>query len=412
MRPLLALLAALLPLWPLSTWDEFRHNIGNNAVVRGTLVTSWKVQTRGSFSSSPSEAGGAIFIGNNAGMLYKIDARTGDTMWTYQTKASLMTDPLVVDGSVIVGEGNQTSYVDQGGLTKVGTSENAVIAVDEETGREQWRVPLAGTGMPTPALLGTTLVEHDGSGDVTGIDVKTGRVLYKQHVAGAASMVAMLPVSKGRFITQSVSPNSVWEIDGSNGHVVWEHRFPDNSSGLSDCPPAADRNRAFCDYEMPAPGAQRAHVGQPAVEHVFAVDIGSGKLLWDVPVATGELPQWNEAAIPLVYKRIVYVGSSISPRVQALDPVTGRILWQRTVNGAVKGGICGNDGVLYLGDYAGYLWAINAQTGAVVGEKNMHTIFNVGSPLIAGETLVVGTKTGEVLAVPLNEILTAHDPAP
>lgn len=410
MRWVLALLAATLPLWPVSTWVQFRHNVGNNAVVRGTLSTSWQVQTDGPFSSSPSEVNGTLYAANNTGSLYAIDIANGRVLWTFHATSPLMTNPLVMDGSVIVGEGNQVSYV-AAGITKVGTSENALIAVDPKSGHERWRVALAGTGMPTPALIGSVLVEHDGSGDVTGIDARNGKILYRTHISGGASMVSMLPIAGDRFVTASVSPNSVWEVNGRSGAVIWQHRFSDQASGMSDCPPAGDRERqrVFCDYTVPPAGAVRAHVGAPAVQHAFGIDARNGSLLWDVPYASGTLPQWNEASIPLVYRRNLYVGSSVAPQVQAFAPTSGHILWQRQVNGVVKSGLCGKDGVLYFGDYAGYLWAVDALSGKVIGSKNMHTVFNVGSPLIAGNTLIVGTNTGTIIALPLEQIRSSHD---
>jgi outer membrane protein assembly factor BamB len=408
MHWMLALLAAALPLLPVSHWDQFRYDSANNAVVRGTLAASWQLQTDGPFSSTPTLVGGVLYADNNNGTLYAIDVHHGRVLWKFHVRDALMTNPLVAAGNVIVGEGNQISYVADG-LTKVGTSENALIAVDAHTGRERWRVRLAGTGMPTPALLGKVLVEHDGSGDVTGIDVSSGRVLYRTHIGGAASMVAMLPVGHDRFVTASTSPNSVWEIDGRTGSVVWEHRFTEATSGLSDCPPAADGSRVFCDYATPLDGVTRAHVGAPAIERMYAIDTRSGRMLWDIPFAVGMLPKWNESAIPLVYDGKVFVGSSVAPHVQALDPQSGRVLWKRNVRGPVKGGFCGKDGVVYFGDFGGYLWALDARTGAVIGEKHVHTSFNVGSPLIAGETLIVGSNTGTVIALPLKDIRSSHD---
>jgi outer membrane protein assembly factor BamB len=405
--PWMLLMVSLL--FPLTHWDQFRHNIGNNAVVRGTLSSSWRIQTDGPFSSSPSLTGDAIYIGNNNGTLYAIQAQSGNVLWTFHTESPLMTNPLVIHGSVIVGEGNQISYVADDGRTQVGTSENAIIALDASSGRERWRVQLAGTGMPTPALVDGVLVEHDGSGEVTGIDASNGHVLYKTHIGGAASMVSLLPVGRHRFVTTSVSPNSVWEIDGRSGKVIWQHGFDASASGMSDCPPAGDGVRIFCDYAAPGPGSDRAHVGAPATERLFALDAKTGALLWDRAYANGALPEWNEAAIPLVYRRILYVGSSLAPQIAALDPSSGRTLWKTSVNGVVKGGLCGHGGAIYFGDYAGYLWALDAHSGRVIGVKNMHTSFNVGSPLIAGHTLIVGTNTGELLAVPLETIRTSHD---
>jgi hypothetical protein len=55
------------------------------------------------------------------------------------------------------------------------------------------------------------------------------------------------------------------------------------------------------------------------------------------------------------------------------------------------------------------LWSFNAATGAVIGSKQFSDGFRVGSPIIAGRTLLIGSNHGDVFAVPLNDLLTSHD---
>ncbi|MGB6519892.1 MAG: PQQ-binding-like beta-propeller repeat protein, partial [Candidatus Cybelea sp.] len=77
--------------------------------------------------------------------------------------------------------------------------------------------------------------------------------------------------------------------------------------------------------------------------------------------------------------------------------------------GAVKGGIVEVGGIVYFGDLGGYLWALDAKTGRVIGVKNMHTPFNVGSPIVVGRTLIIGSDSGSVIAVPLATIRSSQD---
>jgi outer membrane protein assembly factor BamB len=298
---------------------------------------------------------------------------------------------------------------DGSGREQVGTSENAVIALDAASGHERWRVPLYGTGMPTPAIIGNTIVEHDGNGYVTGIDVRNGHLLYRRFIGGAASMVSIMPVGRHHFITAGHIPNAVLKIDARTGNIKWQTNFAQAVSGLSDCPPAGDKVQAYCDYTVPPQGVDKLHVGAQADERAFALNLHTGNIAWDVPIASGALPQWNEAAIPVVYGGALYIGSSVAPQMHAIDPASGRILWTRQVKGVVKGGVSGTDHAVYFGDYAGYLWALSAKDGSVIGVKNMNTVFNVASPLIAGQTLFIGTMTGEIIALPLEEIRRSHD---
>ena len=112
---------------------------------------------------------------------------------------------------------------------------------------------------------------------------------------------------------------------------------------------------------------------------------------------------------PLVRGRTLYFGGSIAPYVHALSVEHGDVLWRARVKGPVKGGIAAKDGILYFGDHAGYLWALDARTGTTIGSKRMRTSFNVGSPVIDGNTLVIGSNSGTVIAIPLDVIRNSRD---
>ncbi len=167
--------------------------------------------------------------------------------------------------------------------------------------------------------------------------------------------------------------------------------------------------RIYCDYAIPPSAAVPIQTERRAVTRFYALDARTGKRAWDVALDDGTLPIRNEAAIPLVLGSTVYVGSSVSPLFHALDSRTGRMKWRASTHGPVKGGVVAVDGTLYFGDLGGYLWALDAASGKVVGVKNMHTPFNVGSPIAAGRTLIIGSRGGTLQAVPLARIRSAHD---
>lgn len=373
-------------------WTQFRNSPTNNAVVRGGLKVQWEVLTDGRISASPAFTGGVVFIGTNAGTLYAIRANSGQVVWKQHASRALMSAPLVYRSLVIVGEGN------------AGTP-GAILAYDRATGVLRWRTRLRGTGMPTPAIIDGILVHHDGSGRITGMDPMTGRRLYDRDLHSIASMSAALPLGNGTFVTSGVRFNAVVDVDAHTGRVIWrQDAFPQNASGIGDCPMASDGKRLFGDYVAPDRRAGRMQVGSAVREHAYALDVRTGRLLWDMPLQRGTLPIRNQAGIPVVKSGIVYVGGAISPWIDAVDARTGRILWKKQTYGAVKGAFTVRRGVLYFGDISGYLWALDARTGRKIGVKPMPTSFNVGSPIIIGKTLVIGSFTGSVYAVPLQAI--------
>ena len=393
-----------------TNWTQFRLNARNNPVVSSKLKAAWRIETGAPFSASPSVVGTTLFIGNNGGTLYAVDVRTGTVLWKTTEPASLMSNPLIWNGSVIVGEGNQGAYTgDSDHPVIVGPGENALIAYDAVSGAERWRVPLRGSGMPTAAIVSGVLVHHDGFGDFLALDPDTGRITYRKDLKSIASMSAILPVGDGRIVTNGVGATELQELNAGTGDAIWTHAFDASASGIGDCPAATNGTAIVCDY-VAAPHGEALHVGDDAIEHAYALDAKTGALLWDVALEDGELPQGNESAIPLLEKHFAFVGSAVAPVMHALDAQTGRTAWSLVVRGAVKDGPVLKDGIVYFGDLGGYLWAVDVKTGNVVGDKSIGVAFNVGSPVIVGETLIIGSETGALLALPLESIRSAHDP--
>jgi outer membrane protein assembly factor BamB len=390
---------------------QFRLNDANNAVLPGTLQTAWQIRGLGPFSSSPSVAGGILYVGDNTGGLYAIDPVTGRMFWRAHVSNPIMSSPIVYKNLVIVGEGDENSP--QGSSPshpiRVGKPPSALIAFDRTNGAMRWRIPLKGSGMPTPAIVQGVLVHHNGAGEVLGVRPETGALLYARNLHSIASMVAAIPVGIGQFATSGVDANAVWLLDAKDARVVWRSQFSPIASGLGDCPAASDGKRLYCNYVMPPLSSTPVQTERQAVVRAYAIDLRTGKRTWDVVLDKGPLPKRNEAAIPLVANGLLYVGSSVQPVMHALDPQTGAVKWQHATRGPIKGGIVAVGDAIYFGDLAGYLWALDAKTGKVIGAKNTGTPFNVGSPVVVGQTLIIGSRGGTLLAIPLNQIRTARD---
>jgi outer membrane protein assembly factor BamB len=392
-------------------WWQFRLHDDGNAALPGTLSVSWHLTTDGPFSSSPTIVYGTLFIGNNAGQLFAIDPVTGAVRWTHNSSNPLMSEPIVYGNLVIAGVGNENSPSNATPSVPihVGDPPNALYAVNRVNGAVVWRVTLPGTGMPTPAIVGGLLVHHNGAGTLIALDPSTGQKLYESNLHSIASMSAALPIGNDAFVTNGVGTNAVFAVNAKDGSVIWRTLFSPVASGLGDCPAVAGGGRIFCDYAMPPTSAVPSQTERNAHFRAFGLDLHTGKKLWDILLENGPLPKRNEAAIPLLAQRTLFLGSSVAPQMHAIDPASGRIKWRARTRGAVKGGIVDVNGTLYFGDLAGYLWALRTSDGHVIGVKNMHSEFNVGSPIVVGQTLIIGSRGGTLYAVPLAAIRGAHD---
>jgi len=389
-------------------WTQFRLNAARNPVIAAAGAPSWTLETHGPISASPSVVNGVLYLGNNRGNLYAIDVMSGRVRWTYHVTNPIMSDPLVYDGIVIVGEGNanSTTYVPRRKV-QVGNGPNALIGLAAATGKPVWLVRLGGTAMPTPVIVGGLLLQHDGSGEITALDPRTGHVVYRRALKSVASMVGLLPIQGDLVVTAGLFPNHVFALHADNGSMAWEYRLSEGDSGVGDCPPVSDGSRVYGDYIAPPSAKQEAGVGVLGVERVYALNARSGHPLWNIGLESGIVPPQNEAAIPLVVGNRLYVGSAVAPYVHAIDTATGRVVWRVKVGGPVKGGIVAWNDRLYFGDLAGNLWALNAASGAVLGVLKTSTPFNVGSPIIVGDSLIIGSDRGSISAIPLDRIATS-----
>jgi outer membrane protein assembly factor BamB len=391
-------------------WTQFRMGPQNNAVVDGTLEASWRIETGGQISASPTFADGTLYLGNNNGSLYAIDAASGRVFWIARVPNSLMSAPLIYNDVIIVGEGDPTSRTSTPSEpVMVGEGPSALIGFDRATGDVRWQTSLSGSAMPTPAIIGGILINHDGAGWINGLDPSTGDKRYQRWIGSMASMSAILPIGDGDFVTTGVGSNAAWRLRANGAAIVWRSLFARGASGIGDCPPVTDGRRVYCDYVAPVLPDAFTVIGNLAVERAYALDASTGALLWDVALESGSLPVRNEAAIPLLADGKLFLGSAIAPWMHAIDTKTGLLTWEAHVRGAVKGGIVDVDGTIYFGDLGGYLWALDAKTGRVIGDKQMHAPFNVGSPTVVGQTLVIGSDSGSIIAIPLSQIRGAHD---
>lgn len=392
-----------------SQWLMFRYNPELNAAVapRSGIRADWTFKTHGGISSSPTLAGDTVFVASNDRSLYALDVRTGKLIWKFNAANNLMTAPLVYGSTVIVAEGNNfgTNF-DPNNYLLLGTGSNRVLGIDEQTGRLRWSYALPASAMPTGAIVDGAYVHHDAAGMLFALDAVTGKYRWREYLRSTATMAAANNFRGDLVVTAGDYPNDVIAFDGKNGNVRWRAHFSDQGAAFDDCPPASDGRNVYGMYLAHPRNSTFAFVGYttPGTEHAYALDGVNGKVLWDRTLGSAKVPINNAASIPLVYRGTLYVGSAMIPRIWAIDTRTGNIRWQLRVDGVVKGGKVAQDGKLYFGDYAGTIWAIDAASGKVLGRRRFHDSFNVGSPIIVGQTLIIGSKHGKVYAIPLASI--------
>jgi outer membrane protein assembly factor BamB len=91
---------------------------------------------------------------------------------------------------------------------------------------------------------------------------------------------------------------------------------------------------------------------------VVALDAETGKVRWKVSMAPTE-------SSPLVVGGLVYVGDW-SGKLYALNAKSGRVVWTYQTGGKIKDGVAYAGGRVYFGSYDTNVYALNARTGKLV----------------------------------------------
>lgn len=145
---------------------------------------SWSSHLGGSVYSSPTVAGGVVYVGSDDGNVYALNAGNGSQIWHYTTNGYIDTSPAIADGMVYVGSGDGYVYAlnaDTGaqywsfrsthwpfhtggywysspaiasGVVYVGFGDGYVYALNAATGAQYWSFGTGGYVFSSPAVIG------------------------------------------------------------------------------------------------------------------------------------------------------------------------------------------------------------------------------------------------------------------
>jgi polyvinyl alcohol dehydrogenase (cytochrome) len=268
--------------WPMIGHDStntrnqpFERTIGPANVQH--LKAKWVAPTAGDVSATPAVVNGAVYFGDFGGMLWKLDAETGDVIWSR----------LVSDYTGIPGDISRSSPSLAGNTLVIGDlSAPMMLGIDATTGDLRW----------------ITRLNPDPHAIMTGSPVLAGDTIYvgtsQSGVSTFPGMLAALNAQTGRIRWQRYSlPNPEGLPGGYWGAVMFGPPAVDLQDGL-----------VFATFKVAAgePEAVKAcHAADPTgfnesceepgsyLSSIVAFDLKTGEPVWSYRVV-GDGP-WQRA---------------------------------------------------------------------------------------------------------------------
>src|SRR5436190_10460547 len=151
------------------------------------LAQKWVATVEGDVSATPAVADGAVYFGDFGGMLWKLDAETGDVIWSHR----------VSDYTGIAADVVRTSPSLAGNTLVVGDLKHPnMLGIDARTGALRWMTQVhpdsKGIMTGSPVLAGDTIytgVSASGAGGIgatfrgaiVALNAQTGRILWRTY---------------------------------------------------------------------------------------------------------------------------------------------------------------------------------------------------------------------------------------
>ncbi len=289
--------------WPTYGYDMQRTHLAPGwRRLRPPFHGLWKLKAHADIEFPPSVAYGKVYVAQQKGRFFALNARTGKIVWTKHFEHCSAASPTISDGIVY------QAYMHELPCRKHETgAAGFVVAWNARNGKEYWRVR-AGSVESSPLLIGKTL--YFGSWD---------RHLYSYRIRGkrkpllkwtftADDQIVAAPAQAGRIVVVATSSGSVYGVDAKTGRQRW------HSTSFS----RFGRREYF--YATPTVAYGRVYIGN-ADGTMYAFGASSGHLLWARQVGTYV---YTAAA---VWRKTVFVGTWDGTFI-ALDARTGEPRWR------------------------------------------------------------------------------------
>lgn len=334
------------------------------AALLGTQMV-WTAQVGASpATATPVVVGGRVYLAGGAGTVVAIDAETGRDVW----RTSLAT-PLA------------TGVGSDGDTAAVITRDNSLVALS--SGQERWRVQLPAQVFTAPLVAGKRVFVVTAERTVLAYDGATGARLWTQSRPGEPLVLRQggVLLAVGDTLVVGLS-GRLTGLNPQNGAVRWEAPIA-TARGTNEV-------ERLVDLVGPVSRVGDSVCARAYSAAVGCVDAVRGGVAWT---------QVGRGATGLGGDEQLVFGTESDGRVRAWQRTSGTAAWTserlkyRELSAPLAVGR-----VVAVGDGGGFLHLLSREDGSELTRLTTDGSAVIGSPVVAGQVLVVQTRNGGVFA--------------
>lgn len=365
----LLLLVTLLILQACSSKDSIKPItnalvfIGNEegdlyAIDANTGQEKWNYGSWGCHYSSPVAANGNVYVGNTDGGIYALDANTGQEKWVFETKSWIVSSPNVKDNVVIVGGNDKNLYslnakdgtliwrfpsdgmihsspAIEGTSVYFGTYEKTFYSVDFATGKQNWKFSAQQSIASSPIVVEDIVLFSDLN-NVYALDTKTGNQRWFFELANKWGNTSLTYSNGLIYFSDGIS---LYACD-KNGKLNWKIIVGDRNSS-SATSPTIENNIVYIMNEKYIRSTGNSSSDQIYQGYLYAYDATTGKLKWSFTGDKYYAHSWASGILPnpSVKNGTLYFGNQ-DTNLYAIDANNGTLKWKYKTSGYIWGSPC------------------------------------------------------------------------
>ena len=283
-------------------WTSFRGDPQLTGVSGSQLPDDpqllWTFQAGDMIESTAAVVDGTVYVGALDGVLYAINAETGEKRWTYQTNSSIKASPAIHNGVVYFGD-----------------SDGVFHAVNINTHDIKWQFRTEGEIISSANLAGDRVLFGSYDGFLYCLNSESGELVWKYetegYVHGTPGIWTQSGVGSFAIVTGCDSYLRVINInDGTQTQQV-------NLGAYVVASPAISQNRVYC--------------GTYGTE-ILGIALETGEIAWRYRNPKRQYPFFASAAVT---NDSIIIGGR-DKMVHALSRETGEPIWTYTTKSRIE----------------------------------------------------------------------------
>jgi len=275
----------------------------------------FEIEKGGSVASSPETDGKRIYFGAMDGIVYCLDAETGQELWRFEIGYPVSCNLTLLEDRLLIGAYDENVYC---------------LSLN---GKLLWKQNAEGKVAAVGPVWNNRFYFGSESGNLYCLDVKTGRELWRFRTQGPIAFIPLL--YKNRLFFGSFD-YCFYCLDPETGELLWKIK---TGQEVIFNAVAQDERIYFASFDC----------------YLYCCGL-NGRILWRT-----RIPKQPNTILVLAEGKLIT--GSRDYNVYCLDADTGRILWVYHTGALLGGGISYKDGLLMIGGDDNLLHVLDLMAG-------------------------------------------------